>query len=678
MIPTANALVTNVDKDFADYFTTKNPEKWDYSDETSPTQFTRSRIDGNVAGCSYLVASLSALLLGGDEWTMLSKETFTVPYEAEIGMSLSQRINGQEISCEVVAVDATGQVIAEVEPAAIPCQIGGTVTVVTNVWTFSTTVAHNLRPGDWVYLAFAQDSRLNVGPVILGAGTFGTTIVLTSTLANATYNLGPVAVIRRIVLSAGAQSMAGTRFWGATAGNADIVSRNYDPRGRVEAWNPGNTQDTALVPNEGGLNYASVNYVQPFRARGNFRLEHSAKRLLWRTRDSDITSTDRSQRIRSEPCPTFEWRYKIRIRAKNLPNLSVPVGSITAAAKVASTTAALTIPNHKLSVGDFIVVYGIRDQVNFANLTTATVVASVVDKDNITIAFGISATANSYGGFVVRVSGGQIPTLQNNAVQTYAKTTDGLRLSLVGSATWTETIGHTVSLSGLVTATPTVISALHGRYRVSSIATTTMELEALDGQDLTGVSTAPTNAGGTVIRNTDLRLHMLRVYDRQRVETDINGSGSNVEPLPFTLVGTGTVGISGNPVLGAGANAIGDVGVQYRANNTGAGTISHKVAAASTNASNIKAAAGRLISYNLSNTTAIWKYVKLHNSASAPTAGAGVVMTIGIPPNGNASRTIEGGAGFSAGIGITMVTGAADADATAVAANDIVGDLIYA
>lgn len=130
--------------------------------------------------------------------------------------------------------------------------------------------------------------------------------------------------------------------------------------------------------------------------------------------------------------------------------------------------------------------------------------------------------------------------------------------------------------------------------------------------------------------------------------------------------------------LVAGTAAIGDVGTQYRANATGAATIRHIVATASTNAINVKNAAGRLVGWSLANTTAAWVYLKLHNTASAPTAGAGVVMTIGIPPNGKSELSLSGGIAFSTGIGVSIVTGAADTDATAVAANAVVGDLLYA
>lgn len=544
--PTLNG---NCRDKWRDPFTSKDPAKWTYPTE-SGSQYARSRIDGNVAGASYLVVSLSALVAGNNEWEAISVDSFQVPYEIEYGMTLSQRVLGQEINIEMVGVDGGGAVLEESEPA--PVALTGTVSVTTNVWTFTTTVAHNLRPGDWVCLYGATDSRLNVGAVICGSGTVGTTIVFTSTLANGTYTLGGAAFVQRIMLTAGALTQAGTRWYGATAGNADIISRNSDPRGRCENWNPGNTQDTAIVPNEGGLNYAAANYVQPLRTKGSWHLEHTSKRVTWRARDIDGTGNDRSQRLRREPNPSFENPYKMRLRAKNLPNFSVPTGSITVAAKSGTTTATLTIPGHGLTTSDFIVVYGIRDQTNFANLTTATAVASVVDANNITIAFGASATATSYGGFVMKVQGGGIPNIQAISVQTYQKTADGLRLLLVGSGTWTETIGHTVTLFGLTDSTNTVISALHGRYRLTFLSTTTIELEPLDGQDLTSVSTSPVNAGGTLIRNTDLRIHYFRVFDRLRQEVDMTMGGSAIEPMPVQAVGTTVVSGTGNfTVVGA-------------------------------------------------------------------------------------------------------------------------------
>lgn len=149
-------------------------------------------------------------------------------------------------------------------------------------------------------------------------------------------------------------------------------------------------------------------------------------------------------------------------------------------------------------------------------------------------------------------------------------------------------------------------------------------------------------------------------------------SGQTTQAVSGTVtanIGTGS--------LAAGTNAIGDVGLQIRANATGAASKFHLVSAATTNATVVKASAGRIVSWRVSNTNAAWRYVKLHNSATTPTAGTGVVETIAVPPNSTVTGTIVQGSGFSTGIGITTVTGASDSDNTAVGANDLIIDLFF-
>lgn len=141
-------------------------------------------------------------------------------------------------------------------------------------------------------------------------------------------------------------------------------------------------------------------------------------------------------------------------------------------------------------------------------------------------------------------------------------------------------------------------------------------------------------------------------------------------------VASGAVAI--NAALPAGAAKVGDVGAQVTANATGAGVIAKVLSAASTNATNVKASAGRLYGVHLGNTSAAWKYLKLHNTAAAPTPGAGVVAIIAIPPGGQVSVGFDVGIGFATGIGYTITNLSPDADVTAVAAGDVVGTLVFA
>jgi hypothetical protein len=149
----------------------------------------------------------------------------------------------------------------------------------------------------------------------------------------------------------------------------------------------------------------------------------------------------------------------------------------------------------------------------------------------------------------------------------------------------------------------------------------------------------------------------------------------------YNLPQSGTAAVtvsSGTVTLGAGTAAAGQVTLGAAANATGAASRSHIVAAGTTNPTVVKASAGRVLGWSLGNTSAAWRYVKLHNQTTSPTAGSGVVQTIAIPPGGLAQVEIAAGIAFTTGIALTIVTGSADADATAVTAGDVVGDIFFA
>jgi hypothetical protein len=185
-------------------------------------------------------------------------------------------------------------------------------------------------------------------------------------------------------------------------------------------------------------------------------------------------------------------------------------------------------------------------------------------------------------------------------------------------------------------------------------------------------STAPAST-------TTWTIGFIQVEDQGRQKVRIASSdptGAHAQPVQI-MGGSSTAVLSG--ALAAGTNAVGDVGIQYRANATGAATIKHIISAASTNATNVKASAGRVVGWSFVNTTGSIQYVKLHNTAGTPTAGSGVVQTIAIPANGVNNMPLGGGGiGFATGIGYTIVTGSADADTTSTTAGSVVGDLFYA
>lgn len=102
------------------------------------------------------------------------------------------------------------------------------------------------------------------------------------------------------------------------------------------------------------------------------------------------------------------------------------------------------------------------------------------------------------------------------------------------------------------------------------------------------------------------------------------------------------------------------------------------VSLATTNPALIKALPGQVHMCEGLNTTAAAKYIKLYNLARLPVVGTDVPkLVIGCPPSTGFALNHEG-LKFSVGIAIAITGGAADNDATAVAAGDITGlDISY-
>lgn len=106
----------------------------------------------------------------------------------------------------------------------------------------------------------------------------------------------------------------------------------------------------------------------------------------------------------------------------------------------------------------------------------------------------------------------------------------------------------------------------------------------------------------------------------------------------------------------------------------------HLVGAATDNATNVKASAGQVYSITAFNLNASPRYLKFHNTSGTPTAGSGVVRTVLIPGNtsgAGAVINIDKGLAFSTGIGISIVTGIADSNTTAIGASEVVVDIGY-
>lgn len=97
-------------------------------------------------------------------------------------------------------------------------------------------------------------------------------------------------------------------------------------------------------------------------------------------------------------------------------------------------------------------------------------------------------------------------------------------------------------------------------------------------------------------------------------------------------------------------------------------------AAASTNATSVKASAGRVYAIQGYNASTSVRYVKLYNKASSPTVGTDTpIKTLAVPPGAGFAFDWSHGYSFATGIALALTTGSADADTGALTAGDILG-----
>lgn len=100
--------------------------------------------------------------------------------------------------------------------------------------------------------------------------------------------------------------------------------------------------------------------------------------------------------------------------------------------------------------------------------------------------------------------------------------------------------------------------------------------------------------------------------------------------------------------------------------------------AATTNATSVKGAPGKVYTIMASNVNAAARFLKIYDKASAPTVGTDrPIITLPIPATGSVSHSLLDGIAFANGIAIALTTGAADTDTAAVAANEIKVVLSY-
>lgn len=108
-------------------------------------------------------------------------------------------------------------------------------------------------------------------------------------------------------------------------------------------------------------------------------------------------------------------------------------------------------------------------------------------------------------------------------------------------------------------------------------------------------------------------------------------------------------------------------------------TTKHFVAAASDNATNIKASAGQVYSIDVYNNAAYPVYLKLYNASSSPTGcgASNLFKVVGVQSGTQHILQSEQGWALGTGIGYCLTKGITDADDTAVLISDATVDLGY-
>lgn len=665
------AISQNITTKFRDAFESYDPVsggRWRQSKAAGDLVWAA----GNAAAASYLVVSLDPLT-AGTETSIESHLNFDLPIEISFGAHMSQRTLGQEFAVEVV----------DTLPALpdVPLLEIASITQALSVLTVDTVLPHNLSVGKSIGITGCSNAVANYPALVVAsvpsptqftgtAGPGGT--IASQTITNPAGAKGFVFFRERL---GRAQNGLSQIFENATPTNASLYVRSEAGDALPSGVIAGNHSVTT-VGSTASVPLVTSPFQYAFSPTTEFRFFAQADRVQWADGAVDATTQTSSRLLRTQVCPDPSHNYKFRIRGTNNRSLTVPNAQIVSAVKTGTTTATITTDRpHGLVANDPVVVYGIRDATNFPNLTTATVVASVVDATNFTIVIAGAVTATSYGGYVAKVNGGNLMSALGAVAQvaqsaTLSTLADGTRqLVLVGSAAWAApatTIGDMLELVGCRDIATGASLGIDGPWQIANAATTNLTLVLpYSGQRTLPADFATTNCGGGLIRRTCFRLSFVRIFDyeRERVELLARPSGDMGAAAPVVVQGGTLAGVTA--ITGAGTPAV--PATPFFVNS-----------AASTNGALVLTGTSGLCALWASNIGATDAFVKLYNKATAPTVGTDVPEMIipvraavaGLPgiaelsPGFNAYR-------FPLGLGIAITGAVGDTDTTAVAAGQV-------
>lgn len=490
------------------------------------------QLDGNAAGASYLVISKDPFTTGSES-SITTVDNYSVPIELSMGLSMSQRVVGQETAIEFASTET---------PSTVPADIAiSTISQTTTVLTVNTTTAHGLIPGRRISIyGVSGSSFLNFASLVVATIPTATQFLATAgpvgTITTATASgTGGYVAVRPIM--GGALNGTSEVFENATATNASIYIRSNADEPIPSGTILGNHSIT--VSGSAPTQIAVAAYTYAMLPSSEYRLSLQPDRVQWSDAVVDSTGAQTSRTLKTQIVPDPTKSYKLRVRANNNKSLTVPTAKIVSATKTgATTTTIVTDVAHNLATTDYVVMYGISDQTNFPNLTAQTQVLSIVSSTSFTINTTGTGTATAYGGYVAKVNGQQLNAGLLNVALTNVSVTGGI-LSCIANATIGASVGDYVNVYNLVNSTTGVSLGLDGTYKIADVATTACALIPI-GSTPTPGTLISTNTGGGLLKRTDTRINFARIFNftRERVEIFNRPSGdlSAAVPVQGTVI----------------------------------------------------------------------------------------------------------------------------------------------
>jgi hypothetical protein len=313
------------------------------------------------------------------------------------------------------------------------------------------------------------------------------------------------------------------------------------------------------------------------------------------------------------------------------------------------------------------------DEVGGAHYQKIKLVDGTADSATAAVVTGAGALLVDGSGATQPVSASALPLPAGAATEATLAAIDArlagtLSVGVAGAVEVANDAGNPLPVSGTVTA-----DAGAGPWPVTdnagSLTVDSAQLPAALGQ-----TTMAGSLPVAIASNQSTLPANLAQLGGNAIATGNGASGAGAQRVTIANDSTGVVG------LNAGANLVGRVNPEPQTAN--GLSIARVISAASTNATSVKASAGQVYAIYAHNTNAAARHLKLYDKASAPTVGTDTpVLTLPIPGNLQGAGFVldTGGMGvaFASGIALAITTGVADGDAGAVAANEIVVNLLY-